>query len=892
VVAYTNAYLESDSSIVCLGRNEDGSLRTEKRRAEWVAYYRASEVGPDLLRTLRGTRYVRGLREDGEWLRVSYADRASREAMIRDPRSPMAGVVAYEGDVHAVARWAADEAIEIAKPRRAFVDIEGDSRVPFEDAVQGEARVLSIAIVDEAGKRMSRVLAEDLDHAEADLLGWFWASIEPDDQVVSWNGDGYDFPVLWARTKRLRIRTVPRRWVWIDQMEVFGKHNTARSGEENRSMALESVGLNVVGRGKLECPDWAAGVVAGRSMGAAAWDLWAAGGRHRKLLEDYNLQDTELLLEIDKKRPYLSIVDAVCRVCSIFPDSRSLGPVKQLDGVMLKLGRSRGVHFPTRFEEAVGPKFKGAGVVRPLLHGIGKNVHVYDFKSLYPTVMITWNMSPETRLEGAPAEGPIPDGACRSATGTCFSSREDGILIAALREMLQLRDRYKKLAKSLPAGTPAWEDAYALSSAYKVLANGFYGVLGNKWSRFYDLLIAEAITQTSKWLNEQTMAEAKRRGWRRVYADTDSAYLVGPTEEEMREFRDWCNREFYPRIARERGCRECHIMIAYEKEYARLIFSLARDGSPGAKMYVGRYEHSEGVRSTPDSKPEIKGLAYVRGDATRLASRLQGEVIDLLVGGLKIATCGPVPTDDVARYRAVIERHRRAILEGPLALADIEKSQALDRPLKDYAVRTRSDGGESRPAHVEIAEILKARGREVREGTRISYVVVDGSKSPMRVIPAEDYTGVEADRFYLWENLVYPATKALLEGAFPPVDERGRPNIDHDWERFLRARPKRDRHLFAGQLSMFGEPPPGPVEDTRVSSPKPEPASRWLHVDDGAEDSLIRLESMLRSHPGDEAVEVRVRGAGNAKFMVDFGSLLDDLSFRSLLVELDGSFAA
>jgi DNA polymerase elongation subunit (family B) len=891
---YTNAFLQDDSTIVALSRNEDGSLYREIHRAEWVVYHRTSEIPPDLRRQLEGTSFVRGVVEEpGGWLRITYSDRRSREAMVRDENSPLQrrGITSFEGDVHAVSRWAADNAIKVAKPRRVFLDIEGDSRVTFARAVEGDARILAIALVDERRQKFSRVLEADSDAAEAELLRWFWGKLEAYDQVCAWNGDGYDFPVIWARTQRLRLRITARRWIWLDHMEAFAKHNTARSGEENRTFSLESVGLHVAGRGKLECPQWAQGVVAGRSLGAAAWDLWAAGKLHRELLADYNVRDTELLVDIDAKRPYLAIVDAVAKVCSIFADTKSLGPVRQLDGVLLKLGRQRGVHFSTVHgnENVAREKYKGALVLRPALHGIGTGVHVYDFKSLYPTVMLTWNMSPETKVAFIEEGRPIPDGVSRSPTGAAFLNGSDGLLVAVLREMLGLRDRYKKLAKTLPPGTPDWEDAYALSSAYKVLANGFYGVLGNQWSRFYDPQIAESITQTAKWLNEQTMAAAKSRGWKVAYADTDSAYLTGPTEQEMIAFRDWCNSEFFARITSSTGCPRNEIMIAYEKEYRRLIFSRARDGKAGAKMYCGAFEHYEGNRGTADSKPEIKGLAYVRGDATRLAARLQGEVIDLLVGGLKIVKDGPVPTDDLARYRAVIERHRHAILNGPLPLADVEKSQGLDRPLKDYVVRQRSDGGESRPAHVEVAEILKTRGHEVREGTRIAYVVTDGSKSPMKVIPSEDYTGVEADRFYLWENLVYPPTKALLEGAYPPVDTRGRPIVEHDWERYLKVRPGRDRYALPGQLGLFAPAAYEEVNDTRVSSVVPE---RTLLVDDGSEDQMILLETLLRGCEGDEEIEFQVRGLGAVTFSIDFEALVDDPSFLRAFSDLNGEIVA
>jgi DNA polymerase, archaea type len=502
--------------------------------------------------------------------------------------------------------------------------------------------------------------------------------------------------------------------------------------------------------------------------------------------------------------------------------------------------------------------------MEPKVRGIGRGVHVYDFKSLYPSVMVSFNMSPETKRLDVLVNGPIPEGCCRTPNGVAFDLSKVGILVEALLEVLALRDKWKKAKKDHPPGTPGWNYANQMSTAYKVIANGFYGVLSSIWSRFYDPVIGEAITQTAKWLNVRTLEAAENdyfraRGiaCRAVYADTDSGYLMGPTEEQMVGFREWCNSELYPRLLREQGCRTNTISIAYEKEYRRIVFngSAKKLGKLCAKQYCGSYAHYEGKRATEESEPEVKGLACVRGDATRLAARLQKEAIDLLVGGLRLAKDGPVPTDDLARYRALIERHRALVLDGPLPIEDVEKSQGLDKPLRDYAERKRADGATSFPAHVEVAKILQQRGREVREGTRIAYVVADGSVSPMKVIPAEDYTGVEADRWYLWENLVYPATRHLLEGAFPPVDERGRPNVEHDWGRFARVRPKPDKSVLAGQMGLLGG-------DTWVS---PRVASRrgevraTLGLDDRA---LFRLEVAARALPGSDRIDLVAMDGG------------------------------
>lgn len=924
-VRYFNAYLQDDAHLVALSRGPDGSLKRHQVPAEWVAYYLAEEVTPELQRMLRSTSYVRSVRPEGRWLRVGYAGREARRLMVEDERSPLrlAGVRSYEGDVHPAARWAADTGALVAKARRAYVDIETDSRVPFADAVEGAARVLAVAVVDEQGARQSRVLAEETDDAEEELLAWFWGVVGAFDQVSAWNGDAFDFPILAARSRRLRLPVNMNHWVWICQMEAFERLNTAsESGDEKRSLALEAIGQAVLKRGKLVAPDWAQDVVLGRSMGAAAYDLWAAGGRHRALLEEYNVEDTDLLRLLEAKLHHLDLFQTICEACSIFANTRGLNPTAQMDGFMLKLGLQKGEHFGTKvYVDGPAKKFKGAFVMEPKAHGIVSGVHVCDFKSLYPSIILSWNMSPETKRTDLPPNGPVAPGTARTPTGVSFDLAREGILVTALRELLRLRDHWKKVKAQCSPGTPEWHDANRMTTTYKVLANSFYGVLSSVWSRFCDVQIGEGITQTAKWLILRTIEAAGEYGlaygghWRAIYADTDSAYIHGPTEEQFRAFTAWCNEELYPKLLREQGCRENQIKLAYEKEYERLVFV-------AAKNYAGSYAHADGVRATAASKPEIKGLAYVRGDVIKMAAELQAECIDMAVGGLRVAKDGPVPTLELQRYRALVERAKKRVLEGPLVLDEIKKSQALSQPLRDYAVRTRADGQESRPAHVEVACILKARGQEVREGTRIEYVVTDASVSPMKVIPAEDYTGAEADRYYLWENLVYPPTLALLEAAFPLVDATGRMNPDHEWKRYLRARPKKDRHALPGQTGLFGgkkpaaDAPPAFVDyalaengadaegpavvdgDTRVSPP----ASRELHVTfaSGDDASMLDLDGLLRHYPGDEPLGVEAwvvapegrQRLGPCGYLVDFAALAGDRHLRALLGRLGGRFAA
>jgi DNA polymerase elongation subunit (family B) len=197
-----------------------------------------------------------------------------------------------------------------------------------------------------------------------------------------------------------------------------------------------------------------------------------------------------------------------------------------------------------------------------------------------------------------------------------------------------------------------------------------------------------------------------------------------------------------------------------------------------AKRYIGCYKHYKGTKATADSKPEIKGLEYKRGDSVRFARQMQEEVVNLLVGFKQDAS------DDPEDFEEVLDRWKDRILDEPVDLADVMVSQRLGKNLSDYKRRKKKDSEDwaRQQPHIEIARLLEGRGADVREGSKIEYVVTDGSTKPLTVIPAEDWPG-DCDRFALWDALVAPPTLRLLEAAFP----------DHPWGPWVRTRPQKAR---------------------------------------------------------------------------------------------------
>lgn len=917
-----NAFLDDGGRHIILMERKDGVVLPRRVRAEYTTFHRSETISTHILRTLKHSPQVVSLDEVDGFYRIGWRDSEARWQARRLCQHE--GIEVYEGDVDPVRYWLTESKVQVAKPRRCYLDIEADSRISFSKKEQ--MRVLIWAISDDTGPIAHGILSADTDEAERELLLQMWKVLENYDQVCAWYGghpdkkdEGFDFYVIAARSRRRGITVDTRRWIWLDQLVAWERMNkqTAASGAEKESMRLEDMAMNQIGEGKTKTPQWVIDKFGDKNLSALTWELWNAGGKYRKLLADYCIKDTELLRKLEAKKGFLTLFQTLCEVCSCFADTRSLQPTIQMDGFLFKIGRERGYRFPTKKygndnnEET--EQFKGAYVMQPrtvgddgknsewtkedarkwrekygLKNGILRDIHVCDFASLYPTIIITWNLSEDVLctdgdIEGALLAGEaLPENIARSpGTGVLtYTDRGRGILAEALNTMLALRKEFSKKAAEYAPGTPEWADMMAKSNAYKVAANSFYGVMGASTSRYFNRALAESTTQNGVWLIHSTIREAEKRKMIAVYSDTDSVFSMGPTKEGYSAFIKWCNEKFYPKIIAETGAKENRISVAFEKTFSHLVFTTA-------KRYCGRYSQYKGKPAEKDSKPEIKGLEYKRGDTAFLARKLQGQIIDCLVGNVtekdeegKDHPVNPgieTPTEDLSIYIDIVNRMRNHVLNEELNPAHVRLSKSLSRALKDY-----KDNG----AHIRVAKILADRGRDVGEGTRIEYIVVDGSVSPMKVIPFEDYNG-ECDRFYVWDTLVYPPTQRLLEAAFP----------DHDWNEYAQVRPKkpkkRGKKVLEGQLGfMLDKDVSTQVGTTELAAPGYSSEPLIINVpEDGGSKILDKLKKVFKKYPGARSVEFVVELNSGARATLKSGlRVATSQKFRDAVDEILGQY--
>lgn len=806
-----NAFWQKgDLTLVVPADDTDNGIRYKRLRAEHSCFIRRSDIEDEskFVRMLNHHHAVRKTVIEGEWLRVSWRDRDATKhycKRLHEATDDRAAIPTYEGMVSPVLRHMVDNGLRPAPPRRCWVDIETDSRVPFSLATEGETRILCWVVVDFVDGKPRVVgrgmLNEDSDADEERLLRELWDALEHYDQVCAWNGDRFDFPIIKARSNRYGLLRGAirewRRWLWLDHLLLYQRMNmaAAESGDEKTSMALDSVAQAILGIGK-------------HAFDASqTWEAWAAGGRRRQELIDYCEQDTVLMPLIEDKTGFIMLLQTVADTCGTFPDTRGSNPGVQVEGFLARLAHKLGHKFPTVIRAMGGDRYEGAFVLHPEKNaGVHRDVHVADFASLYPTIICTWNMSPETIVDNHDDIDALNPASHSPLTDQYFTTSRQGILPLAVSQLMELRAKWNDAKSAATPGTVEWKDADRRSAAYKITANSFYGVIGAPTSRHYDVRVAESVTQCGKWLILETIRAAEERRMKVIYGDTDSLFVAGASREKFEAFVSWCNTDLYPSKLAELGCPTNRIKLAYEKQFDRLIFTTA-------KRYVGNYTHYKGTDADASSKPEIKGLEFKRGDSLKVTRQLQEEVSYALVGFNRAADEDP---DDPATFHEIVGRWQEFVLQDPLPLDTIVISKRLNKPLADYTANQ---------PFIRIAKEMDERGEDVGEGAKIAYVVTGPVDSPQSVLRADEYdpAATDIDRDAMWEKLVWPPTRRLLDAAFP----------DEDWSRYegmvkaRRAREAAERRAekkaarLAAKAAEAHAPPPTPAEPDPGPMPRP-----------------------------------------------------------------------
>lgn len=738
-----NASIDYKSGLLKIfRRNEEGIVVVKDIVASYISYHK--EPVADTYK-----KFIKYQDKDKHgWYRVTWRSRESREQCCK-----AMGSLAFEADVSPISRLLSDASdVLIQKGKRLYFDLETDSRVSFTQARAGGARILSWAAADDDGKVFSSILEDESDEDEQRLLSEFWEVAQKYHLLCAWNGDFFDFEIIKERTRMLgAFNKSLNRWLFLDHMLTFKRNNlnSAETADQKISLKLNDVAHSLLGEGKHDLD------------GSKVYETWKTDP---KRLEAYNRQDAILMPAIERKTKYIDAVYEVCNLCRVFPESKSLKPTRFVEGYLLALGSKLGHHFRTKWhdQEVHKESVSGAFVKDPIL-GINKNVAVADFKSMYPSIIRTFNMSPESKGE---ANG---EGCTCPETKIKFKNEPDGILCIALDNMGKARKVWSDKKDKAEPESEEWYEASRLSMAIKVISNSFFGCILNEYSRFFDKEIGESITTTGVHLIKRTIQEAENYGMRVLYSDTDSC-MVDYKGLDFQQFVNKCNKEVYPQLIKEWGCTRNFLSLEFEKEFSWIVFSSDGEGEAIKKRYVGIYK-TFGGKPVYNPKPKSQGMSTKRGDSIKLARDLLNTIITMLCQ----------EKHDSFEYEKLITEFRERVLRGTITAEDVVQSKSISKNLSDYKTNT---------PHVRIAKEMEEDGEDTLEGTRIYYYVTNGNTSPIEVKSADEFIDTSADRNYIWTKLVYPSSMRLLGSAFTNVN----------WRRWL---PTTKDKVLKGQISLF-----------------------------------------------------------------------------------------
>ncbi len=364
---------------------------------------------------------------------------------------------------------------------------------------------------------------------------------------------------------------------------------------------------------------------------------------------------------------------------------------------------------------------KGAFVFEPK-PGLYNDIVVFDYRSLYPTIIASHNISPGTLncgcCEGKAEKVPLEE------ENFWFCTKRKGFLPSIIEDIITRRTRITEMIKE---GKEKNVFLDARSNALKLLANSFYGYLGFFGARFYSIESAESTTAFGRFYIKNVIEKAQQGGFKVIYSDTDSVFLTldEKTKSDVEKFAEKINTELP-------GLME----LEYEGFYPSGIFVSAKFGPYGAKKKYALISE--------DGNLKIKGFETVRRNWSFIAKETQENVLNIILR-----------EHDEKKAFKFVKGIVQDLREKKIPTDKVIIHTQLQKEIVDY---------DSRGPHVAVAQRLKNQGVDVGPGTLIKYVVTSGSDIIRnRAKLPEEVSSGEYDASYYIENQVVPAVEKIFE---------------------------------------------------------------------------------------------------------------------------------
>ncbi len=442
--------------------------------------------------------------------------------------------------------------------------------------------------------------------------------------------------------------------------------------------------------------------------------IWASDGERKRLLDFAKASSSKIIGMGNTLLEYIVELSHLVGMPLDYVGTAATG--FRVENYLLREVRPLGELAPKRVERPYFP-YAGGMVMAPR-RGVHEDVAVLDFKSLYPNLMILYNLSPDTYVD--PNEK-IPDDQVYTAPdlGHRFRKSPPGFYKHILCRLLDTRDEVRKRMKAFPDESFEYRLLDTRQKVVKIITNACYGYAGWLGARWYLKPVAEAAAAWGRASIKSAQDKARSLGLEVIYGDTDSLFVHHDSQKVeilVREIEEELGLEIKP-----------------DKVYKKILFTEAK------KRYAGLL---------PDGRLDIVGLEVVRGDWAPVAKDVLERILEIILRDELV---------DVARQ--YIDQFISDLRGRKVPYRDLIIWKTITRPLDAYKAKA---------PHVEAARRLMEAGYELTLGDKIGYVIVKGKgkkdKLYERAIPYQMATLDEVDlEYYISNQILPPANRVLQE---------------------------------------------------------------------------------------------------------------------------------
>ncbi len=450
--------------------------------------------------------------------------------------------------------------------------------------------------------------------------------------------------------------------------------------------------------------------------------LWDGSAKDLEMLADYNLSDSRALQAVYDM--FIPVTIELSRTTGDVLSDVAVSTTGQLvDYLCMRYARRANEMVPNKPNEneiknRLANPIVGAYVKTPD-PGIYENLAIFDFRGLYPSIIISYNIDPATICDGCTDyyESPL---------GTKFDKKKKGIMPLILKVLIDQRAVVKRQYKKNP------DDKYlgSRSSALKILSNSFYGYLGYARSRWYSRDCAGSVTAYGRQYIKEAIKAAEDRGFRVLYGDTDSIVML--LEDKAKEEALAFLKEFNSKLPE-------NMELELEDFYRRGVFvgRKTEGGIEGAKKKYALISESGRIK--------IRGFELVRRDWSKIARETQRKVLEAIL-----------QEGSAEKAAEIVKQVIKALKEGKVPMSELAINTQLRKGIDSYDSKSPELGA----ARKAVKAGLK-RKDEVEEAV-LSFVITKHGSSISDKAELEEFAK-DYDADYYINHQVLPATMRILK---------------------------------------------------------------------------------------------------------------------------------